>query len=254
MKVSIITIVYNNKESIQSCIDSVHNQTYKNIEYLVIDGGSVDGTQEIIEENKDKITTYISEPDNGLYNALNKGIKMATGEVIGVLHSDDLFYANDTIERYAKAFVEEQADVVYADGMYVERDNVKKVKRVYKGKEYLNSNLNLGWMPLHTTIFVKKEVYQKHGLYDESYHIAGDYDCCLRWFKDKSLKKVHIPHIMVLMRLGGKSTTAKLQKKKSTEDLEIIRKHKLWGSITLLCKIVRKIPQYIKPKFKKYKL
>lgn len=254
MKVSIITIVYNNEASIQSCIDSVASQTYKNIEYLVIDGGSSDGTNKIIKNNIQKIDHYISEPDNGLYNALNKGIKLATGDIIGLLHSDDLFYDTKIIELYVEAFKKYNADVVYADGLYVERENTKKVKRVYKGKEYNNSSLSFGWMPLHTTIFVTNRVYTTHGLYDESYAIAGDYDVSLRWFKDKNLKKVYLDKATVLMRLGGKSTTANLQKRKSTEDLEIIKKHNLLGIITLCCKILRKIPQYVKPWLKNYRL
>lgn len=254
MKVSILTIVYNNELSIQSCIDSVRSQTYSDIEYIVIDGGSTDGTNSIIKKNLDKIDYYISEPDKGLYNALNKGLGVATGDVIGLLHSDDLFYGDTTIELYVDAFKSEKADVVYADGLYVERDNIKKVKRVYKGTEYYNTNIKFGWIPLHTTIFVKRELYETHGLYDEKYHIAGDYDVSLRWFKDPGFTKVYLRKATVIMRLGGKSTNAKLQKRKSKEDLEIIRKHELMGWFTLLCKIIRKIPQYLKPRLKKYKL
>lgn len=254
MKVSIITIVYNNKLSIQDAIDSVDKQTYSDIEYILIDGDSTDGTREIVSKNLDKIDCYISEPDNGLYSALNKGIKLATGDVIGILHSDDMFYDKNTIETYVKIFQEQDADIVYADGLYVEKDDITKVKRVYKGREYLNCNLKLGWIPLHTTIFTKNEIFQLHGFYDEFYKISGDYDLSLKWFKDKSLKKVYINKPMVLMRLGGKSTSADLQRKKSQEDLQILKKHNLLGVFTLFFKIIRKIPQYIKPRFKKYKL
>lgn len=254
MKVSIITIVYNNHNSIEDAIKSVLTQDYDDIEYILIDGGSTDGTNEIISKYIDRIDCYLSEPDDGLYSALNKGIKLATGDVIGILHSDDMFYDFKTVESYVRTFKQKKADVVYADGLYVERDNINKVKRIYKGRECDRSNLNYGWIPLHTTIFVKKEVYETHGLYDDSYTIAGDYDVSLRWFKDEALKKEYINKGMVLMRLGGKSTTAKLQKRKSREDLDIIKKHKLLGRFTLFCKIIRKIPQYIKPILKNYKL
>lgn len=254
MKVSIITIVYNNELCIQSCIDSVSSQTYKNIEYILIDGGSTDTTNSIIKNNLEKIDCYVSEPDEGLYNALNKAIKLATGDVVGLLHSDDLFFDKDVVNLYVKTFRNKKVDVVYADGLYVERDNINNVKRVYKGEDFLGSSLNLGWIPLHTTIFVKNKLFETHGLYDESYSIAGDYDISLRWFTDEKIKKTYIDKATVLMRLGGKSTTVNLQKKKSKEDIEIIRKHKLLGLFTLFCKIGRKIPQYFKPNLKKYRL
>ncbi|MDO6739318.1 glycosyltransferase family 2 protein [Wenyingzhuangia sp. 2_MG-2023] len=252
MKISIITIVYNNKGSIEEAIKSVVNQTYKDIEYIIIDGGSTDGTNEIILKYLDKIDCYKSEPDNGLYSALNKGVKAATGDVIGILHSDDLFYSNTTIEEYVEVFKNKQVDLVYADGIYVQREDTKKIKRIYRGQKCGKLNLKLGWIPLHTTIFLKKEIFKKHGLYDESFSIAGDYDLSLKWFQDNAIKKEYLKSIVVKMRMGGKSTTAALQKKKSNEDLVIIKKNKLWGVVTLFFKIFRKIPQYLLPKVKKY--
>ena len=252
MKVSIITIVYNNEASIETTIKSVASQTYSNIEYIIIDGGSTDSTNEIIKNHIDKVDYYISEPDKGLYNALNKGINAATGDVIGILHSDDLFYDEDCIKAVAEGFKTSKADVLYGNGMYVERDNINKVKRIYKAKPYKKRYLNFGWIPLHTTIYVKKEVFQDYGLYDESYRIASDYEISLRWFQNDTLKKHFVNKWLVKMRLGGKSTTAKLQKLKSTEDLDIIKNKNLLGSFTLFFKIARKIPQYIVPKFIKY--
>jgi len=185
-----------------------------------------------------------------LYNALNKGIKAATGDVIGILHSDDLFYETTSVEKIAKGFSNTNADLLYANGMYVERENIKKIKRVYKAKPFKGSYLNFGWIPLHTTIFVKNDVFSKYGLYDESYTIASDYDISIRWFKEPKITKHFLNNWLVIMRLGGKSTTAKLQKIKSKEDLQIIKKHNLLNRFTLLSKICRKIPQYIIPKIK----
>lgn len=247
MKISIITIVYNNANCIESCINSVLSQTYENIEHIIIDGGSNDGTQNIIESYLDQLGYYKSEKDEGLYNALNKGIKVATGDVIGILHSDDLFYETTSVEKIIKTFRNTDADLIYANGMYVERENVKKVKRIYKAKSYKKRYLNFGWIPLHTTIYVKKELFKDYGLYDESYRIASDYEISLRWFQENKVKKVFLNDWLVKMRLGGKSTTPSLQKKKSNEDLIIIKKKKLLGYITLFFKISRKIPQYIKP-------
>nr|WP_321453619.1 glycosyltransferase family 2 protein [uncultured Carboxylicivirga sp.] len=248
MKVSIITIVYNNVEHIKDCIESVLNQNYPNIEHIIIDGNSTDGTQNIIENYWDKLGFSVSEKDNGLYNALNKGISKANGDLIGILHSDDLFYFKDSISNIVKAFKDSNADVVYSNGIFVNRDNTSKVKRIYKAKPYKSWYLLWGWIPLHTGIFVKKEVFRKVGVYDERYKIASDYDFSIKLFKS-DLKLYFLNEYTVRMRLGGKSTTAKLQKIKSREDLDIIKKHKLWGYFTLFCKIARKIPQYIKPKF-----
>lgn len=252
MKVSIITIVFNNKDCISSCIESVLSQTYSNIEHIIIDGNSTDGTQQIIEKYRNDIAYYISEKDNGLYNALNKGIRQATGDIIGLLHSDDLFYNNDTISQIVKTFEKNDADLVYANGQYVDKQNIKHVKRIYKSKPFRKRYLSVGWIPLHTTIYVKKEVFEEYGLYNESYTIASDYDISIRWFKNDKIKKYFLNQWVVKMRLGGKSTSAQLQKKKSTEDLKIIREHKLFGSFTLFCKISSKIPQYLLPKFIKY--
>ena len=249
MKVSIITVVYNNKDYIQDCIQSVLSQTYPSIEHIVIDGGSTDGTQIQIESYKEELAFYISEKDTGMYNGLNKGIKKASGDIVGVLHSDDLFYDNDTVKKVVSAFTDSNADLVYANGMYTDKDNVKSVKRIYKSRPFLKKFLKFGWIPLHTTIYVRKEVFEKYGLYNENYKIASDYDISLRWFHETDIKKVFIKEWVVKMRLGGKSTSFNLQKKKSNEDLNVIKNYGLLGGITLLLKIIRKIPQYLLPKF-----
>lgn len=252
MKVSIITIVYNNKNCIADCIESVLSQTYSNIEYIVIDGGSDDGTQSVINKYLDKIAYFVSEKDKGLYDALNKGIKKATGDIVGILHSDDLFYSTNAIESVVEAFQTTNSDIVYAKGQYVERENIKNIKRIYPSKPFKKRFLNFGWIPLHTTIYAKNELFDKYGLYDTKYSIASDYDISLRWFKNTEIKKYYLDKWVVTMRLGGKSTTAKLQKKKSSEDLDIIKRYKLLSYFTLACKIARKVPQYLLPKFVNY--
>ena len=252
MKVSIITIVYNNVSCIESCIQSVRNQTYSNIEHIIIDGGSTDGTQKVIEPYISELGYYISEKDKGLYNALNKGIKVATGDIIGILHSDDLFFEDVTIAKVVDTFLESKTDLLYANGQYVERENIKNIKRIYNSKPYKEKYLNFGWIPLHTTIYVKKEIFSKFGLYDESYRIASDYEISLRWFKNNEIKKYFFNDFLVKMRLGGKSTTLRLQKKKSKEDLKIMRRYNLKGYFTLFFKIFRKIKQYLLPKINSY--
>ena len=250
MKISIITIVYNNRNCIADCIKSVLSQDYADIEHIIIDGGSTDGTQQIIEKYRDKIAFYISEKDNGLYNALNKGLQRATGDIIGILHSDDLFFEKNTLSKVAKTFSETNTDLVYANGQYVDKQDINQVKRIYPAKDFKKSYVKFGWIPLHTTIYVKREVFEKHGLYDEKYSIASDYDISLRWFLNDEIKKVFLNEWVVKMRLGGKSTSMNLQRKKSAEDINVIRNFRLWGYFTLLCKIAQKIPQYLIPKFR----
>lgn len=248
MKISVITIVYNNKNTIESCLQAVQNQDYAYVEHIVIDGGSTDGTQQLIEAYKDNLGYYISEPDTGLYNALNKGIRAATGDIIGILHSDDFYPNSSTLGEVAAAFKATRADVVYGNGMFVNREDPSQIKRVYKGAPFRKALLNYGWVPLHTTMYATAAVFEKYGMYEEGYRIAGDYELSLRWFKNPDIQFYFLDQWLVQMRLGGKSTTASLQKKKSTEDLDIIRRYGLWGPFTLAFKIARKIPQYLLPR------
>lgn len=247
MKISIITIVYNRQHCISNCIESVLSQSYDNVEYIVIDGGSTDGTQKVIEEYKDKIAHYVSEKDEGIFDALNKGISKATGDIIGILNSDDFFYNSETLGKIAQAFESSGADLVYAKGMFVDQENLQKVRRVYPSKPFRKHFLSFGWIPLHTTIFVRNEVFKLYGNYNPGYTIASDYEISVRWFKNDKIKKSFLDEWVVKMRLGGLSTSANLQLKKSREDLRIIRLYNLGGLFTLSCKIGRKIPQYILP-------
>lgn len=247
MKVSIVTIVYNNKDHIADCIKSVINQTYQNVEYIIIDGGSTDGTKDIICSFSKGITKYKSESDSGLYDALNKGIKLSTGDIVGILHSDDLFNNDYVIEDVVKTFISELPDIVYGNGIFVDRNDVSKVRRVYSSSVFKKSYLKFGWIPLHTTIFVKRKVFEELGYYSLKYSIASDYDISLRWFLNPGLKKVFLNKILVRMRLGGKSTSLALQRNKSSEDLAIINNYPLLGFVTLFFKIFRKIPQFFKP-------
>lgn len=249
LKISIITIVYNNKEHIDDCINSVLNQNYSNVEYIIIDGGSTDGTVDIIKKHGELVSVFVTEPDLGLYDALNKGIALATGDVIGILHSDDIFINEKVLSDVVSTIDETDVDLVYGKGVFVDRNNVNQIRRVYSGSIFHNWMLFFGWIPLHTTIFVKNEVFAKHGLYDLKYSIASDYDLSLKWFLDKNLKKTFLDQYIVKMRLGGKSTSIDLQRTKSLQDLAIIRKYHLWGVITLFFKLVRKVPQYLKPYF-----
>ena len=252
MKVSIITIVYNRKHCIEDCIKSVLNQTYPNIEHIIIDGNSTDGTQDEIENYRDKLAFYISEEDEGIFDALNKGIKNSTGEIIGILNSDDFFYEPQTIEKIEAAFTNSRADLIYAKGLFVDQKDPSKVKRIYPSKPFRKRYLMYGWIPLHTTIFVRKEIFRTYGLYKCGYKIASDYEISLRWFQNDDIKKFFLNEWVVKMRLGGLSTSPMLQIRKSREDLSIIKLNRLKGYFTLACKIGRKIPQYLAPRLIKF--
>jgi glycosyltransferase len=258
MKISIITAVYNNKEHIESCINSVKSQTYKNIEYIIIDGGSTDGTINNLElktlaigkRSKNEIENFIfiSEPDNGMYEAINKGIKFATGDIIGLLHSDDLFYDEHVIEKIAGVFKEEEVDSVYSDLVYVYKDNPDKVLRYWKAGEFNYGLLKNGWMPPHPTFFVKKKIYDEFGGFDSSYKIAADYDLIMRFLAKHKISTAYLPEVTIKMRAGGKSNKSLNNIfRKSSEDYKALKQNDFpFPLYTLVCKNIRKLPQFLR--------
>jgi glycosyltransferase involved in cell wall biosynthesis len=205
MKISIITVVYNNKNTIRSAIESVLNQTYKNIEYIIIDGGSIDGTVDIIKSYGNKIDKFISEPDNGIYDAMNKGIKLSRGDIVGILNSDDFYAFNNVLEIVINEFKSKNVDCLYGDLEYVDSKNINKVIRYWKSKPYKEGFFQKGWHPPHPTFFVKRECYEKYGLFNLDFKIAADYELMLRFLEKYKLKSSYIPKTIVKMRIGGES-------------------------------------------------
>ena len=205
MKVSIITVVYNNEDTIKDAIESVLNQTYKNIEYIIIDGVSTDGTVEVIKSYGDKIDKFISEKDNGIYDAMNKGIKLASGDIVGILNSDDFYANNNIIEKVVKEFEDKKVDSVYGDLVYVNAKDTNKIVRYWKSKPYKKGLFTKGWHPAHPTFFVKKEIYDKYGIFNLDFKIAADYELMLRFLEKYQISNSYIPEIFVKMRLGGES-------------------------------------------------
>lgn len=219
LKISIITIVFNNRETIADAIESVLGQTYPHIEYIVIDGASTDGTVEIIKNYGSRITRFISEKDQGLYDALNKGIRYATGDVIGLLHSDDIFYNKDVVKAVAETFEKYAPDCLYADLLYVDREKPEKVIRNWKSGNYSRGNFVYGWMPPHPTFYVKRSVYESLGAYDTSFKSAADYELMLRYLYKNGISTVYLPEYLVRMRVGGKSNiTLKNRLRANQED------------------------------------
>jgi len=246
MKVSIITATYNAEKTIESAINSVMNQTYSNIEYIIIDGGSSDKTLQIIDQYKSNISKIISESDQGIYDALNKGIKHATGDVVGFLHADDLFENNNTIALIANEFRSNQFDAVYGDLEYVNHQNPDKIIRYWRSKSYKSTLLREGWMPPHPTLFIKKEVYHEIGLFDTSYKISADYEFILRFFSNSKFRSKHLPLVITKMRVGGTSNKSIGNIiLKSKEDLRALKRNKVGGVITLFWKNISKLPQFI---------
>ena len=244
MKISIITITYNSASSLQRALDSVQSQTYKDIEHVIIDGASTDGTRKLIEAyaKQHKNVKWVSEKDNGIYDAINKGIRLATGDVIGFLHSDDMFYSVDSIGQIAAAFEQNQADVVYGDLQYM-RGN--KVVRRWKSNTFNPRALKYGWMPPHPTVYVRREVYQQVGEYDSWFRISADYDMILRIFT-AGYNTHYIPEVLVCMETGGasnKNTKARLSN--TMEDYIVLKKnHDGAGYLTVACKQLRKVKQF----------
>lgn len=176
MKVSIITSCYNREATIRGAIESVLEQDYPDIEYIVVDGASKDNSLAVINEYKNGIDTIISEPDKGMYEAINKGIRAATGDIIGLIHSDDFLFSSHTISDIVKTFEEQDADMIYGNGVFVDYDDTNQMIRNWISGRYSKENVKNGWLPLHPTVYIKKECMDKWGLYDESYKIAADSD------------------------------------------------------------------------------
>lgn len=239
MKVSIITVVRNNKECIKDAIESVLNQTYKDIEYIIIDGASSDGTVEIVQSYKDKISKFISESDRGLYDAMNKGLALASGDIVGILNSDDFYIDNGVIERVVKEFEKSQAGSVFANLVYVKSDNLNKVVRYYDSSHFTPQKFAYGWMPAHPTFFVRRWVYEKYGLFRTDLKIAADFDILARFLYTHKISYSYMKEVLVKMRLGGVSTSFSSIWINNIEQLRICRQNSI---DTNIFKIISKYP------------
>jgi len=247
VKISIITAVYNNENTIRDAIESVLSQTHDDLEYVVIDGKSTDKTLDIINEYKEQIDVIISEKDAGIYDALNKGIANATGGVVCFLHSDDIYEDEKVVEKVNALFEEKHVDSVYGDLVYVNKSNINRVVRYWKSGEFTQKKLKNGWMPPHPTFFVKKEVYKQHGGFDTSFRIAADYDTVLRFLGVQKISTAYLPEVLIKMRLGGESNKSLANlKKKTAEDIKALKKNAIGGYRAIMMKNISKLPQYLK--------
>lgn len=206
MKISIITATYNSSTTIAECIASISNQTYQNIEYIIIDGASTDNTVEIIKNTPNRITKIISEPDKGIYDAMNKGISLATGNIVGILNSDDFLASNDIIEVIAKTFERENCDAIFGNLDYVASKNSDKVIRRWISSPYVLGSFAKGWHTPHPTFYVKREVYEKYGVFDISLNVSADFDIMIRFLERYKINSYYLNRVIVKMRYGGEST------------------------------------------------
>ena len=239
MLVSIITVSFNSAKTIKDTINSVLSQSHDNIEYIIVDGKSTDGTLDIVQSYGNKISKFVTEPDEGIYDAMNKGIALATGEVIGILNSDDFYINEYVIETVVKEFEAEDVDSIYADLVYVKADNLDKVVRYYDSSYFSPNKFAYGLMPAHPTFFVKKWVYEQYGVYDMKYKVAADFDIVLRFLLVHGISYRYLKQPLVKMRFGGASTSLSSFWVNTTEQLKSCRNNRVK---TNFFKILSKYP------------
>ncbi|WP_272659282.1 MULTISPECIES: glycosyltransferase family 2 protein [unclassified Providencia] len=247
MKISIITATYNSSKTIIDTLKSLEQQTYSNIEYIIIDGASKDNTLDIIKKYSTKVSKIISEPDKGIYDALNKGISNATGDFVGFLHSDDILAYPNAIEDIVTILINEQPQAIYADLEYVSKENTANVVRRWVSGDYKHSNLKKGWMPPHPTFYMRRELYEELGSFDLDFKISADYDSLLRYLWLNNITVSYLPKVITKMRIGGESNRSFLNiLKKTQEDISALKKNNIFWIYPLFMKNISKLPQFIK--------
>ncbi|AFR02750.1 glycosyl transferase [Pectobacterium carotovorum subsp. carotovorum] len=247
MKVSIITATYNSAKTISDTLKSLNAQTYPDIEYIIIDGGSKDNTLSLIKSSCSRVSVIISEPDKGIYDALNKGILSATGDIIGFLHSDDFFAYPDAVKDIVDAMRESNADAVYGDLNYISSTDNDVIVRKWVSGGFDINKMKLGWMPPHPTFYMKRACYQRFGSFDLSYRISADYDSLLRYLWIHKVTVKYIPKVIINMRVGGMSNRSLSNMiMKTKEDVKAMKSNKLPWLSAVAGKNLSKIPQFFK--------
>ena len=245
IKISLITVTYNAESTISRCIESVIAQNYANLEYIIIDGGSTDNTLQIISRYKDNINILITEPDHGIYDAMNKGIRMASGNVTGTLNADDFFAADDILANVAATFANTGADLLYGDLDYINSDET--IRRKWRTRAYKYGLYNWGWMPPHPTFYCKTELFEKLGYYSLEHGTAADYELMLRFMHRNNTNAAYLNKVMIKMQCGGLSNKNPTNRVKAWRfDLRAMRNNGvLYPLIALILKPLRKIGQYL---------
>ena len=246
MKVSIITPVLNEKTTISSTIESVLSQTYKDIEYIVVDNGSDDGTLDILHSYGDRIHRILSEDIKGIYTTMNKGLKAAKGQILGILNANDLYFDDNVIKNVVDCFEKHGADVCWGDLLYVDKKDINKNIRYWKSSEFKKGLFKKGWVPPHPSFFVRKCVYEKYGFFNLEFKLAADHELMLRFLEINRVRSHYIPGVLVRMRVGG-ATNANVRN-------IISQNHEIWKALCragmgmfplfLFCKIINRIKQF----------
>ena len=250
MKISIVTATWNSKATILDCLDSVASQSHPGTEHVVIDGASTDGTLGLLEARRGQLGLLLSEPDRGIYDALNKGLARATGDVVGFLHSDDVFAGPDVLAAVAQAFERDpQLGAVYGDLDYVRQHDISQVVRQWRSAPFSPGDLEWGWMPPHPTLYVRRQWYERIGGFDVNYRISADYFSVLSLFRSPGFYAAHLPMVMVKMRLGGISNRSiRTLVRKSREDWDALRRSGFGvceGARALAWKNIGKLYQFV---------
>jgi glycosyltransferase len=243
LMISVVTATFNSSGTVGQTIKSVKDQTYRNIEHVVVDGGSTDDTLDLVAGNMRDGTIINSQRDEGIYDALNRGVSLSTGDVVGFLHSDDFYYDDFVVQSIAEAFKDPAVDMCYGDLIYVSKNDTKKVVRRWRAGGFAKSRLKFGWMPPHPSLYVRRELLLKYP-FDVRFSVSGDYDQMIRMLCTRDQEILYLPTIFVAMRTGGASNrSVRNIFRKSFEDYKVIRKHSIGGLGTVLAKNIRKIPQ-----------
>jgi glycosyltransferase len=246
LKVTIITVAFNSAATIADTLRSVAAQTHSDIEHIVVDGASKDNTAAIVQHEGGHVTRFVSEPDRGIYDAMNKGISMATGDWIGFLNADDVFASPQSLSCISAAVSQGGCDIAYGDLVYVSARDTSKVLRTWSSGPFDPCSLHFGWMPPHPTFYVRRELMGEIGGFDAALEIAADYEFMLRCLTRRGVRVVYVPEVLVRMRAGGASNRSLgALWRKSREDLVAVRRHKVGGFGTLAWKNLRKLPQFL---------
>ena len=246
-RVSIITVCLNSASTIRDAIESVVAQDYPNIEYLIIDGASKDGTLEIVNSYGHRIGRFLSEPDRGMYDSMNKGLKLATGDIVGFLHSDDMLASPTIISKVVRAFEQTGVECVFGDMDMVAPSNTQRVVRHWRSGPHRPGSLQRGWYPPHVTLYVRRSVLEEVGPFDEHYRIAADMDHMVRLFEVRGVRSMHLPEVLVRMRAGGLSNKSlKNIWRANMETWQSLRRHGFRvGPWFIAAKLLRKVRQLV---------
>ena len=248
MRISVVTVCLNSVRTIRDALGSVGRQTLPGVEHIVVDGGSIDGTQEIVNGFTPKVARLIPGPDRGLYDAMNKGLAAATGDVIGYLNSDDVYACDDVLQKVARVFADDSVDACYGDLVYVQQDDMSRVVRYWRSCRYEPGLIGRGWMPAHPTFFVRRSILQELGGFNIRYRFHADFDLMVRLFLLRKIRTAYLPEILVRMRIGGK-TNKSLRNiiRGNLESLESLRSH--GAAVTpmfFVGKLLSRVPQFFR--------